>query len=1249
MKKVLMIVGIVIMFSTNTIAYVPDDPDFMCAEPGTEYYEPGTWIFDEQFAYFSFAPFSTRLSAIYRDPGRYGTPQISGSSIDLAWDIGKGDSATVIAIVDTGVVWGDLDIVEKLFINMGELPLPEGSTLYDANQDGVFNVMDYSEDQRVVDVNLNGLLDPQDLIAAFSDSFDDDGNGFTDDICGWDFFENDNDPEDISSYFAARYHGRGQSRRAAGQQDNGIGGCGVCPECLILPLKNWDSFIVDTNYFGLATIYANMMGASVLEGAIGGMNNSGICKEAFRDAYDSGMALFLVSSDVNSANHNFPTYLDEPIYCSGMVTDTYPIPYVLPTTYFRDSNLTQYGTKNQLSFEVATGSESTAMSSGAGAMLFSQARKMGIELYPDQVKQLLTMTAEDVLPENLGSIGSPDPAQEGWDQHFGYGRVNLFAAMERLDLGDVPPVARITSPAWSTYLDPTRDVLSITGDIMPYDGQEMIWVLEAGYGIEPTNFHVLTSGTSTGFGLELIEMELSGIMSCVFPNDGDFDFSSYPAQPDPKNPGEADIQPNRHMFTVRLRVEDPSGVTLADDRRSFFLYREKNLHDGWPVNIGVGGEASPRFADLDGDNLLEIIIATADGRILIFKHNGEAFSVNDKPIVFYSEPHALAQNHGMSLPGIELRSTFITPAIGDIDGDSIKEIVSVAGNKVYCFKADGRQQFSPIDFSDNFFQDIKENRLCEDNHIGPGTMAAPVLHDLDGDGAMEIIVAAADERIYAWHCNGTPVEGWPVYVRSADTGARIIHPPCLADLDGDGTKEIVVATNEYTASKEQADDQLVLAASKSSALDKVPGALLPFALNFVNSLVGKDCFVYAIYPDGTMHDGDPDGEGGRNVDEEAFVEGWPVAVKSLMPDTLPLIGPSNKPCSFDYDNDGADEVVASFVAAQTTIIDGSGSILKKMDQGPMGDHALGIRDTSLALNMFDSAAIGDITGDHKPEIAKGGITLMGALNLALAGQNLPFNHIVQVWDTQSGKFLDAYPRTIDDFTMYSEPCIADMSGDRVPDVVACTGLYLVHAFGADGMDARGFPKLCGGWVMTTPAAGDIDNDGFNELAVVTREGWIFIWDTQGRTTYSPDWPTYGHDNFTSSNSSVDAVPPASVTDMHWTGDNEIEFTCPGDDGFNGRARRIQIYGSTSPINVYSIRDAVLIEEVPPGMGGFAMQVEIANEHAHYAIIAYDEAGNASQLVISTPDISPEEEPETSKPKHSSGNGICFIGVGTNIP
>ena len=1237
-----------------------------------------------------------------------GDSQPSGSSVDLAWDVYRNlkdlddnDPKIIIAILDTGAVWKNDDLRYKWNLNKGELfnyapdwdpvsfaPVWEvewilirnddGNLEWKDVSDGVFNVKDYENAVKDLNPDKNkpyhiqllakymaenniSKLTPQHLIRFFSDGIDDDNNGFTDDICGWDFFEDDNDPEDVSSYSAAEHHGDGQAEGAGAEQDNGIEGSGVCPDCMIMPLKTWDSFVQDTNYFGMGSLYAARNGANVLEGALGGLNNSGICKAAFKEAYDKwGLVLFMVSSDINSANHNFPTYLNEPIYCSGMVSDANPIPddILKPTTYFRNSNLCQFGGKNQINFEVQSGSQSTALSSGAGGLLISHAKKMratvegreklgiihdyknGMPLHPDQIKQLITLTCEDVLPENGGSIGSPDASQFAWDQHFGYGRVNLYHAMKALDEGLIPPVVRITSPSWNYYLDPRKDRLIIKGDVLPGKNGNSGWIIEAAQGIEPLEdeFTVIAKGNSTGTDIELANLDLSVIKDVFHPG---MDFSYYPNTPDDKLPTDANIQANRHMFTIRIRANEQMDSSYyypylyPEDRRTMFIHEDKTLHDGWPKYIGVGGDASPRFDDLDGDNLKEVIIATSDGRILIFKHNGTPYTVNGKIIEFSADEFSIAARHNMRIDGTPFRQTFVTPAIADIDNDGIKEIVGVAGEKMYCFKATGVSQFDPKDFSANFYKDVADREINRENPLGPGAMAAPVLFDLDDDGKKEIIVGSGDQRLYAWHSDGSTVKGWPVYAKANSVGGKIIYSPCVADINGDGKPELIVATNEAVPRN----------GKTSLDLSNVPSAFLPFVLDVVSSFISKNCMIYAIRNTGALN-----GMGGQRADSTAFISGWPVAVESLMPDILPQLGPSAKPVAFDYDNDGSDEIVATFTAAKTTLIDGNGKVIKEMDQGPMGKNAVGIHDRSLALNFFDSSALGDINGDGKVEIIKGGVTLLGAANLGLAGMNLPYNQIIQVWDPQTGKFLDAFPRTIDDYVMYSEPAAADVDGDAIPDIISGSGLYLVHAFGSDGMDKTGFPKLSAGWVMTTPAADDIDDDGQNELAVVTREGWIFVWDTDGKFSAKPSWPTYGHDNMTTSNLRHDGVAPASVTSYKWE-DSEMLFKSPGDDGFNGKAKSMSIYGYSEPINLGNISRAFLVKQITPITGGKTVYVKMSDDYVCYAIISKDEAGNTSQLPISGgigDDGKLVVGESDSGDDGGSGGGLCFINSAISL-
>ncbi len=65
----------------------------------------------------------------------------------------------------------------------------------------------------------------------------------------------------------------------------------------------------------------------------------------------------------------------------------------------------------------------------------------------------------------------------------------------------------------------------------------------------------------------------------------------------------------------------------------------------------------------------------------------------------------------------------------------------------------------------------------------------PVAADLDPEvPGLELVVADFLGRIYAYHADGTPVPGWPV-----ETEPEVWNAPAVADLDGDGTLEVVVA------------------------------------------------------------------------------------------------------------------------------------------------------------------------------------------------------------------------------------------------------------------------------------------------------------------------------------------------------------------------------------------------------------------------------------------------------------------------
>ena len=440
----------------------PNDPDYDKAEPDDPDGPSSSNLYDERFDLFGFPSQLTGATRYREGPHGIlgaqalnpvlGDPQVSGFNASGAWKITRGRADVAVAILDTGIKWDREGLRTKIRLNKGELPTPatagascpsQGSDPYDCDGNGVFNVEDYSS---IVDHSAgphgSADIDAEDLIATFSDSSDHDSNGFIDDIAGWDFFDNDNDPYDASSYFAAAGHGSARATEVVERGDDGQGGIGVCPGCQMIPIRTWDTFVSDGDTFALGILYATDNGAAVIEGANGSVYHSAFAEAASKYAYDHGAAQMFSGDDLNTGNHNYPGNYGHAQLIQGTVPDTVglgmdvsaeltsglcnsPLGALgvcfgtnLPVgTYFRGANTTQYGGKSSISMEGPTGSTNTGKSAGAAALLVSAGRDAGIALRPDETRSILEQTAERVTGSpanplsNVAGLGVADPGR----------------------------------------------------------------------------------------------------------------------------------------------------------------------------------------------------------------------------------------------------------------------------------------------------------------------------------------------------------------------------------------------------------------------------------------------------------------------------------------------------------------------------------------------------------------------------------------------------------------------------------------------------------------------------------------------------------------------------------------------------------------------------------------------------------------------------------------------------------------------
>lgn len=158
-----------------------------------------------------------------------------GSQAGEAWGAGfTGSSKIVIGDIDTGIDYTHQDLYLNVWLNQGELPV--GMGFVDADTDGLITFRDLNNTLNssfVSDINLNGRIDAGDLLndARWENGLDQDSNGYIDDLIGWDFVNNDNDPYDDNG------HGSHTAGTIGANGGNGTGVAGVTWNVQLMGLK----------------------------------------------------------------------------------------------------------------------------------------------------------------------------------------------------------------------------------------------------------------------------------------------------------------------------------------------------------------------------------------------------------------------------------------------------------------------------------------------------------------------------------------------------------------------------------------------------------------------------------------------------------------------------------------------------------------------------------------------------------------------------------------------------------------------------------------------------------------------------------------------------------------------------------------------------------------------------------------------------------------------------------------------------
>jgi len=311
-----------------------------------------------------------------------------------AWDIARGDTTAIIAIIDSGVAYDHLDLAADIWINPGE------------------------------DLNHNGIVDPEDF-----NGIDDDSNFFIDDIRGWDFVDidssqvwpgedpgpPDNDPSDFSG------HGTHCAGIASAATDNEIGVAGIGWRCRLMVIR---AGYLSIGGLGLIThsiagiYYAAEMGADVISMSYGGTGWSQAEQDAVTYATQNGIVCVAAAGNDNAANPHYPAALDSVVAVAA--TDTLDLKTDF-SNYGSWIDVSSPGVKI-LSTE-ANGSygmmQGTSMACPLVAGLAGLTGALSPSLSPEQVADRIITTADDIDSLNPGYAGL-----------LGAGRINAGRAVD---------------------------------------------------------------------------------------------------------------------------------------------------------------------------------------------------------------------------------------------------------------------------------------------------------------------------------------------------------------------------------------------------------------------------------------------------------------------------------------------------------------------------------------------------------------------------------------------------------------------------------------------------------------------------------------------------------------------------------------------------------------------------------------------------------------------------------------------------
>lgn len=738
------------------------------------------------------------------DPDRDSLAHFEVIRVPEAWALTAGRPEVRIGFVDTGLFLDHPDLASQVWVNPGE------------------------------DLNGNGRVDATDV-----NGVDDDGNGYVDDLQGYDFVDRtasveagdytdrDADPSDDPVPGGGRGHGTIVAGVLAAARDNDTGGAGVAPGCRIVPLRAFGADgLAEDDDVAAAIVYAAQLGVEVLNLSFGDVYQSPLMHESIRYAVDNGTVVVASAGNVGGDRPHYPSDYPEVISTAWLNQDgtaiagrgTYGVGIDIgaPGTAIYTTLLPPDDQPEVLYGRRSGSSMAAPMVSAAAALL----RSLQPDLSPAAIRSILTGAAVD--------IGLP-----GWDYRTAAGRLDVAAALQRIlpgrtELlapahdagvtgGRVPVVGTAldasfqtvqvfiapevpgADPVWQPLVDPVRqqvlaDTLAVWDTEAYVDGAYLLRLattLRNGRTVE-TQHRVYLDRTPPAVDLRILDAGLVeaayGVIADVAVDDVaevrmevTLNGTVYAAASDRRSRrhGVHWVDPTGRGGEAQVRLVVTNAAGLQTDIEQGLAIPPTRFHSAWMERVPLAvphGFLLPQATDFDRDGLLELTLNRYEEGWI-----GDTLATYE----WDGTRFALAQ---------QLIANVIPRDVGDADGDGLQELLTQVVGATLLLEQAGVSSFPTREA----FLDTTGLANPFDDQAAFGAR----LTDLDQDGRGEILV----HNTRVWRLleyDGTTYTEVarldnPTAVGDAEVDRNEFQEPeaLVGDPDGDGRVNLFVGDSD---------------------------------------------------------------------------------------------------------------------------------------------------------------------------------------------------------------------------------------------------------------------------------------------------------------------------------------------------------------------------------------------------------------------------------------------------------------------